>query len=87
MHRVAIAAARPRCPYAVLGIDSAEMAACPGYDPEVVLVGAERIVARGRSCRHLRAQPDPARQGAFISGCTHPVLGASVAATEVSPRG
>jgi hypothetical protein len=65
------------------------MAACPGYAPEVVEVGAERIVGSGLSCRHLRPQRDPRRPGAFISACTHPdpgvsgirLLGQSVATT------
>ena len=65
-----------RCPFAARGIDSPEMAACPGYDPEVVPVGAERIVGSGHSCRHLRPQRDPTR-GGFVSACTHPVLGTS----------
>jgi hypothetical protein len=67
----------PRCPYALRGVDSVEMAGCPGYTPEVVPVGAERIVGVGLSCRHLRAQRDPRRKGAFISACTHPVVGVS----------
>lgn len=79
MRAVVIAAVRPRCPYAALGIDSAEMAACSGFAPETVEVGAEHVVGRGRSCRHLRAQRDPAREGAFVSACTHPVLGVPVA--------
>ena len=54
------------------GLDSAEMAACPGFDPEVVPVGAERVVASGLSCRHLRPQRDRGRPGAFVSACTHP---------------
>jgi hypothetical protein len=70
----------PRCPFAIRGVDSAEMAACRGYAPEVVPVGAERIVGSGHSCRHLRPQRDPARRGAFVSACTHPVLGARVTA-------
>lgn len=67
----------PRCPYAVRGLDSAGMAACPGYEPEVVPVGADHIVGSGRSCFHLRAQPSPARSGGYVNACTHPILGAS----------
>ena len=84
---MAIAAAGPRCPFGVRGLDSAEMAACLGYDPEMVRVGAERIVGGGRSCGHLRAQRNLARRGAYISACTHPVLGTSIAADGVRPRG
>jgi hypothetical protein len=59
----------------VRGIDSAEMEGCPGYAPEPVLIGAERIVGSGYSCRHMRAQPDPRRRGAYVSACTHPLIG------------
>jgi len=69
-------AAHPRCPYAVQGVDSTAMEGCPGFAPELVPVGAERIVGAGLSCRHLRAQRAPWRRGAYISACTHPVLGA-----------
>lgn len=54
------------------GLDSAEMAACPGFDPEVVPVGAEHVVGSGLSCRHLRPQRDRRRPGAFVAACTHP---------------
>lgn len=71
------APAHPRCPYAVLGLDSRAMAGCPGYAPEPVEVGAERTVGSGLSCRHLRSQRAPAREGAWVSACTNPVLGAA----------
>ncbi|HEY0411428.1 MAG TPA: hypothetical protein VGE42_14300 [Candidatus Dormibacteraeota bacterium] len=67
--------ARPRCPYAVRGVDSRAMEGCPGFAPELVLIGAERIVGSGHSCRHLRAQPDLRRRGAYVSACTHPLVG------------
>jgi hypothetical protein len=51
------------------------MEGCPGYAPELVLIGAERIVGSGHSCRHLRAQPDLRRRGAYVSACTHPLIG------------
>ena len=51
------------------------MEGCPGFAPELVPVGAERIVGAGLSCGHLRAQRAPWRRGAYISACTHPVLG------------
>lgn len=51
------------------------MEACPGFFPEHVPVGADRIVGRGLSCRHLTSQPSPGRPGAYVSACTHPVLG------------
>jgi hypothetical protein len=73
---VEIQAAHPRCPYAVHGVDSEAMEGCPGFAPEIVPVGAERIVGAGLSCQHLRAQRVPWRRGAYISACTHPVLGA-----------
>ncbi len=53
------------------------MEGCPGYAPEPVLIGAERIVGSGLSCRHLRPQADPRRCGAYVSACTHPLLGAA----------
>jgi hypothetical protein len=53
------------------------MEGCPGYAPELVLIGAERIVGSGHSCRHLRAQPDLRRRGAYVSACTHPLIGAA----------
>jgi hypothetical protein len=55
------------------------MQACPGYEPEVVPIGAERIVGCGNSCRHLGSQRDPARRGGYISACTHPLLGVPAA--------
>jgi hypothetical protein len=60
-----------RCPFAVLGLDSDQMAACPGYDGEVVTFGmtAAGAVHRGRTCLHLGAQPGPR---GFVGGCHHP---------------
>jgi hypothetical protein len=84
---VEMPAAHPRCPYAVHGIDSSAMEGCPGYAPEPVLVGAERIVGAGLSCRYLRAQRAPRRRGAFISACTHPVLGAPLEPRPDQPGG
>lgn len=71
-----------RCPFAVRGVDSPEMADCPGFSAEVVLVGADRIVGTGLSCRHLRAQRDPRRPRAFVSACTHPSLGPRLASAQ-----
>jgi hypothetical protein len=53
-----------RCPFVILGLDADAMAACPGFDGEVVhfsVVGATRV-ERGRSCLHLGES----------GGCHHP---------------
>lgn len=87
------APAHPRCPYAVLGVDAEAMEGCPGFAPEPVPVGADHIVGTGLSCRHLRSQHSPGRAGAYVSACTHPVLGApdggtiQLRATAYSTRG
>jgi hypothetical protein len=49
-----------RCPFVILGLDADAMAACPGFDGEVVYfrIGADR----GRSCLHLGES----------GGCHHP---------------
>jgi hypothetical protein len=78
---VAIGAVHPHCPFSGRGVDSPEMRTCPGYEPEAVPVGAERIVGCGESCRHLRGQRRPGRRGGYVSACTHPVLGLPVAPT------
>jgi hypothetical protein len=70
----------------VLGVDSTAMEGCPGFAPEPVAIGAERIVGTGLSCRHLRAQRSPARSGAWVSACTHPVLGVPDGAPEIQLR-
>jgi hypothetical protein len=62
-----------RCPFAVLGLDSDQMAACPGYDGEVVGFGFGLSSVgnrpQGMTCLHLGAE-----QGArgFVGGCHHP---------------
>jgi hypothetical protein len=60
-----------RCPFAVLGLDSDQMAACPGYDGEVITFGmsAPGTVAAGRTCLHLGSEQS-AR--GFVGGCHHP---------------
>jgi len=60
-----------RCPFAVLGLDSDQMAACPGYDGEVVTFGmtAAGTIHQGRTCLHLGAQPGPR---GYVGGCHHP---------------
>jgi hypothetical protein len=58
----------------VHGLDASQMARCPGYAPEVTVVGADRVVGHGLSCAHLRAQRDPRRAGAYIPACMHPTL-------------
>lgn len=68
---------RPRCPYAVQGVDSTEMRRCPGFSPQRVPIGADRIVGTGTSCLHLSGQRDPRRRGAYVSACMHPLLGAT----------
>jgi hypothetical protein len=49
-----------RCPFAVLGLGSDHMAACPGFEGEVVRYDT---ADRGRSCLHL---------GTGKGGCHHP---------------
>ena len=60
-----------RCPFAVLGLDSDHMAACPGFDGEVITFGMTVAdpAGQGRTCLHLGAE-----QGArgFVGGCHHP---------------
>ena len=54
-----------RCPFVILGLDADAMAACPGFDGEVVhfsLAGSGGAVERGRSCLHLGES----------GGCHHP---------------
>ncbi|HXA29396.1 MAG TPA: hypothetical protein VN193_11700 [Candidatus Angelobacter sp.] len=60
-----------RCPFAVLGLDSDQMAACPGYDGEVITFGmtAGGSGAQGRTCLHLGAEQSPR---GFVGGCHHP---------------
>jgi len=60
-----------RCPFAVLGLDSDQMAACPGYDGEVITFGMTTTGGRGsgRTCLHLGAEQS-AR--GFVGGCHHP---------------
>lgn len=70
----------------MLGLNSRAMEACPGFAPDPVDVGAERIVGTGISCLHLRAQRSPGRAGAWVSACTHPVLGAANGGTPIQLR-
>ncbi|HZS14537.1 MAG TPA: hypothetical protein VFC09_08080 [Candidatus Dormibacteraeota bacterium] len=60
-----------RCPFAVLGLDSDQMAACPGYDGEVVTFGLDPTAARGtgRTCLHLGAERSTR---GFVGSCHHP---------------
>jgi hypothetical protein len=60
-----------RCPFAVLGLDSDQMAACPGYDGEVVTFGmtAAGVGNRGRTCLHMGAEQGPR---GYVGGCHHP---------------
>lgn len=59
-----------RCPFAVLGLDSDQMAACPGYDGEVVTFSMHPgSPARGRTCLHLGAEQT---MRGFVGGCHHP---------------
>jgi hypothetical protein len=60
-----------RCPFAILGLDSDQMAACPGYEGEVVsfALSAAGTAAQGRTCLHVGAEP--AARG-FAGGCHHP---------------
>jgi hypothetical protein len=60
-----------RCPFAVLGLDSDQMAACPGFDGEVVTFGlsAPTMARQGLTCLHLGA--DRGMRG-FVGGCHHP---------------
>lgn len=59
-----------RCPFAVLGLDSDQMAACPGYDGEVIAFSmAPETPAAGRTCLHLGAERS---MRGFVGGCHHP---------------
>jgi hypothetical protein len=60
-----------RCPFAVLGLDSDQMAACPGFDAEVVAfttMGVGQAV-RGLSCLHLGSERTPR---GYVGACHHP---------------
>ncbi len=61
----------PRCPFAVLGLDSDQMAACPGFDGEVidfVSIGMAQNVG-GLSCLHLSSAQS---SRGFVGACHHP---------------
>jgi len=58
-----------RCPFAVLGLDSDQMAACPGYDGEVVRFSMTAGPGQGRTCLHLGAERT---MRGFVGGCHHP---------------
>ena len=60
-----------RCPFAVLGLDSDQMAACPGFDGEVVTFGltAPTLARQGLTCLHLGAERGPR---GLVGACHHP---------------
>ena len=60
-----------RCPFSVLGLDSDQMAACPGFDAEVVnftAMGMAQAV-KGLSCLHLASEPSGR---GYVGSCHHP---------------
>jgi hypothetical protein len=60
-----------RCPFSVLGLDSDQMAACPGFDSEVVNFTAMGVgqAVKGLSCLHLG--PEHSGRG-YVGTCHHP---------------
>jgi hypothetical protein len=60
-----------RCPFAILGLDSDQMAACPGYDGEVVQFSwaASGTAIAGRICLHLGGEQAGRGQ---VGACHHP---------------
>jgi len=61
----------PRCPFSVLGLDSDQMAACPGFDAEVInftSMGLAQAVT-GLSCLHLASEQ---HGRGFVGACHHP---------------
>jgi hypothetical protein len=60
-----------RCPFSVLGLDSDQMAACPGFDGEVVNFTAlgQGQAVRGLSCLHLGSEHSGR---GFVGACHHP---------------
>lgn len=61
----------PRCPFSVLGLDSDQMAACPGFDGEVLTFTAMGVgqAVRGLSCLHLGSTHSGR---GFVGACHHP---------------
>jgi hypothetical protein len=59
-----------RCPFAILGLDSDHMAACPGYDGEVIAFSMTPTgPTAARTCLHLGAERT---MRGFVGGCHHP---------------
>jgi hypothetical protein len=60
-----------RCPFSVLGLDSDQMAACPGFDSEVVNFTAMGMgnAVKGLSCLHLGSEHS---SRGFVGACHHP---------------
>lgn len=60
-----------RCPFSVLGLDSDQMAACPGFDSEVVAFTTMGIgeAVRGLSCLHLGSERT---ERGYVGTCHHP---------------
>lgn len=60
-----------RCPFSVLGLDSDQMAACPGFDAEVVSFTSLGMGGgvRGLSCMHLGSEQSGR---GFVGACHHP---------------
>ena len=60
-----------RCPFSVLGLDSDQMAACPGFDAEVVNFTSMGMGGgvRGLSCLHLGSELNGR---GFVGACHHP---------------
>lgn len=60
-----------RCPFSVLGLDSDQMAACPGFDAEVVNFTAIGLggAVKGLSCLHLGSEQSGR---GYVGSCHHP---------------